>query len=37
MKETSSIKERLIENIKEEYPLNVEYIKSYLSNYGFLD
>lgn len=34
MKETSSIKERLIENMKEEYPLNVEYIKSYLSNYG---
>ena len=34
MKETSSIKERLIENMKEEYPLNVEYIKSYLPNYG---
>lgn len=34
MKETSSIKERLIENMKEEYPLNVAYIKSYLPNYG---
>lgn len=34
MKETSTIKERLIENMKEEYPLNVEYIKSYLPNYG---
>lgn len=34
MKETSTIKERLIENMKEEYPLNVEYIKSYLPDYG---
>ena len=34
MKETSSIKERLIENMKEEYSLNVEYIKSYLPDYG---
>ena len=36
MKETSSIKERLIENMKEEYPLNVEYIKSYLPDYDFI-
>lgn len=34
MKETSTIKERLIENMKEEYSLNVEYIKSYLPDYG---
>lgn len=33
MKETSSIKERLIENMKEEYPFNVEYIKGCLPNY----
>lgn len=33
MKETSSIRERLIENMKEEYPFNVEYIKGCLPNY----